>query len=1312
MLKCRASFWVLILTICSCIGHNAWSKEMPSDFALAKINAQILADKYRIGSSANAGARSHTTPDYLATNWAQQFKIEFAPDVVKVSRKEHHPVFSFELSEWGYPGTTTGVGPATRVVNGSRIEYQRGDLIEWYENGPDGLEQGFTLHSPPLDPGRHSDADLQLVISLNANFQYRLEGNNQVLIAADLQGEDKYRYEKLVAWDATGRNLSSHLEMQDESQLILVVNDADAVYPLTVDPTLTNIDHLFRGPYSSNSNAFGQSVAIDGDTAVIGAMRDEDKDSEIHGTGSIYIFERDRGGADNWGLTKEIVPPDLKPGDEFGAAVAIRGDLVVVGATGHSGLAGLVPRSGGIYHFQRDQGGADQWGQTKFIEGADISSEFGFALAINQNGTILAVGAPFGRNDGRVHIFGVDEGGTGNWGQVTEFSINPSLLPVSRLSEFGYALELDGNELVVGAPYARTTGGGDNGAVLLHEKDQAGIDNWGEVRSFEPESPLAASEDRFGESVSIRGDSIAVGFPGDDSVAPFLNDVGSVYVYDRDFSTPGSWGAGLPRKVIERTTPAAADEMGIAVNIRADTLLIGVQGATGGPRVLQRERNQDGADMWGTTATYTPGDGSDGISFGRKISRSAGTLLFGAPEALDTSGSAAGGVYVFDNLDGPVAERTKLRGNHPANITAFFGQSVVIDQTTVVIGAPGDDELGADAGAVYVFYKDLGGIDNWGQVTKLTGSTTDASDRFGVAIDLDQDLLVVGAPNDIVGGQTGSVFVFERNHNDIIDSWGEIKRLEFTSTLFAGFFGTAVAIEDDIIAAGRPFDADSGVGSAGSVYVFEQDLGGLDNWGEVKKILPSDLGAGDLFGSSVDVNSDIIVAGSPGQGTGAAYVFERNHLGTNVWGEFKKLLPSDGAAGDKFGSAVALSGNNAIVGAPFNSPPGSAYVYQRNVGGEGNWAETAILAATDANSTGFGTSVDISGDFALVGEPGYLSGTGFFRLFSKNRGGTNAWGAVNTGSLQQIAATPDGNIGFDVAIDGQNLLLGTEGSSYDTSGIAMLRVLASPPQIVNINTVADTGDGTLADGESTGVGVTEIIVEYDQGMQATIAASAFQYGLVAHGSNDNFESAGFCDFGTGGDDGVVAENNYYYDPLTFTTSFDVNGGVPLPEMNYTLIACDSLFSEDGFLLDGDGDGEEGGDFTLTFSVTSLDTDGDGEPDSIDLDDDNDGVSDVDEIANGTDPLNPDTDGDGIGDAFDENPLPNNSCTGATFDFVDTVVGSMTCAATASITVKSIAEVMAMGNLHLIAPFVSFESGFSVIGLLTVTSADPCPNCSP
>lgn len=151
-------------------------------------------------------------------------------------------------------------------------------------------------------------------------------------------------------------------------------------------------------------------------------------------------------------------------------------------------------------------------------------------------------------------------------------------------------------------------------------------------------------------------------------------------------------------------------------------------------------------------------------------------------------------------------------------------------------------------------------------------------------------------------------------------------------------------------------------------------------------------------------------------------------------------------------------------------------------------------------------------------------------------------------------------------------------------------------------------------------------------------------------------------------------------------------------------------------IDRDADGVLNGDDVCPAAADAdqSDNDGDGLGDVCDPDDDNDTLSDKYELENSLDPFDPDSDDDGIGDALDPAPLvANNDCNGAgAYIFSQSVDETLICAATTSITVISSAEVQATGDLHLIAPVIGLESGFSVSGLLSVTSADPCPGCSP
>ncbi len=128
-----------------------------------------------------------------------------------------------------------------------------------------------------------------------------------------------------------------------------------------------------------------------------------------------------------------------------------------------------------------------------------------------------------------------------------------------------------------------------------------------------------------------------------------------------------------------------------------------------------------------------------------------------------------------------------------------------------------------------------------------------------------------------------------------------------------------MSISGDTAIVGAFYDDDKG-NNSGSAYIFSRDQGGADNWGEAKKLTASDGAADDRFGNSVSISGNTAIVGAPqnddnGNDSGSAYIFSRDQGGADNWGEVKKLTSSDGAAGDDFGISVSISGSTAIVGA-------------------------------------------------------------------------------------------------------------------------------------------------------------------------------------------------------------------------------------------------------------------------------------------------------------------------------------------------------------------------------------------------------------
>jgi hypothetical protein len=211
------------------------------------------------------------------------------------------------------------------------------------------------------------------------------------------------------------------------------------------------------------------------------------------------------------------------------------------------------------------------------------------------------------------------------------------------------------------------------------------------------------------------------------------------------------------------------------------------------------------------------------------------------------------------------------------------------------------------------------------------------------------------------------------------------------------------------------------------------DSGGL--WHRVATLTASDGGPGDSFGYSVSLSGDTVVVGAryadPGSTyvQGAAYAFDRDRGGPDVWGQGARLTAADGAAEDKFGWSVSLSGDTAVVGAPYahvsgNADQGAAYVFSRNQGGAHVWGQVGKLTrAGGAAEDWFGWAVSVNGSRAVVGAPGVDVGSdqneGAVYLFGRS-GGT--WGP--SGTLTAADGAEGDNFGFSVSASGGTVVVG------------------------------------------------------------------------------------------------------------------------------------------------------------------------------------------------------------------------------------------------------------------------------------------------
>ncbi len=291
------------------------------------------------------------------------------------------------------------------------------------------------------------------------------------------------------------------------------------------------------------------------------------------------------------------------------------------------------------------------------------------------------------------------------------------------------------------------------------------------------------------------------------------------------------------------------------------------------------------------------------------------------------------------------------------NVADNFGISVAMDGDWAAVGMHGDDTQGSDSGSVWIYHYNGA---SWNESQVLYASDGQAGDLFGISLSLENDGLLVGAIGDSTNGAgSGSIYVFYLNG----ETWSEGHKLLPDDGEAGDGFGISVFLSINTVVVGAYLDDDNGI-NAGSAYVFKYSGG----WDQEAKLLAGDGQAGDNFGYATSIYGDDIVVGAgedddQGLDAGSAYVFHRSG---SSWSQTTKLLASDGWENNHFGIACSIFGDFICVGAyRGNSNTGCAYMYGRNGGA---WDDERILVAGDADTDDrFGISVSLEADYALIG---------------------------------------------------------------------------------------------------------------------------------------------------------------------------------------------------------------------------------------------------------------------------------------------------------------------------------------------------------
>jgi FG-GAP repeat len=524
-----------------------------------QIDQQPQAQK---SSALRSGLRkSNAAEIYEATNPAQRLTARFnGRDVVLqplTNKRTTTLQARLRLRSYGYGRRMLTAGAGTMRVDGNRIEIDRrlatqsnptntdqgssDEIVEWYQNRKDGLEQGFTLAAPPGK--RHEGTPLRVRLTVTGEVRPALVDSGKALVLIGGNGKHWLRYDHLMATDASGRQLQTRFRA-DRKQISLLIDDTEAVYPLRVDPLFTQTKKLTASDAAANDR-FGYSVAINGDTVVVGAY------GKNSNTGAGYIFERNQGGAENWGQVKELTASDAAGGDDFGSSVSINADTVVVGAWVKNS------NTGAAYIFERNQGGAEHWAQVQKLTASDaVVRYFGYSVSIN--GDTVVVGA---YDTGAAYIFERNQGGAEHWGQVKKLTSSDGI----GGDQFGVSVAINIDTVAVGAIHGNR---GTSGAVYIFERNQNGVESWGQVQELTASD--AALVDEFGISVAIDGDTLVVG-----AWAINLATGGAAYIFERNQNGVEGWGEV---QKLTASDVAAHDQLGSSVAIDGDTVVVGAVG--------------------------------------------------------------------------------------------------------------------------------------------------------------------------------------------------------------------------------------------------------------------------------------------------------------------------------------------------------------------------------------------------------------------------------------------------------------------------------------------------------------------------------------------------------------------------------------------------------------------------------------------------------------------------------------------------------------------------------------------------------------
>ncbi|MFH1419050.1 MAG: Ig-like domain-containing protein [Planctomycetota bacterium] len=929
----------------------------------ANVEAQIRRSEYDVTWQERTGLPERGSA-WQAPNRAHNLRTYFKADVIRVvPRAGDAPSWRWDLSvkACGRRGDLQSLKRVEPVVAGNRVEYHRGALTEWYLNGPNGLEQGFTIPARPKSPSTNTQkgksaaqtVDATELLCIVATISGNLRGAQSSAGTIEFTSADGVRvlvYGSPQAHDAHGRKLPIHLELAAH-RLSVLVDDAGAEYPVTIDPLTTSAEWTVE---SDQENAqLGSSVATAGDV-----------------------------NADGYSDVIVGVPLYDAGQSDAGRALVFHGSA--------TGLA-----SSAAWSFDGEQQGAN-FGWSVATAG-DVNGD-GYSDSIV--GSHLYDGG--GIDSGRVYVFYGSPAGlsaTADWGATH----------IGQGAEFGYSVATAGDvngdgysDVIIGVPYRDDPPQTDCGAAHVFYGSEAGLDlfnGWTYVWSD--------SDGECGYSVATAGDvngdgyaDIILGVPG------YLNDYGATLVFHGSSSgLDASYDTGFFSTITRR--------LGCSVSTAGDVNGDGYSDViVGGELLSQGEANEGWAGIAFGSAGGIGWVGEpwqvESNQAEARLGSSVGTagdvngdgyadIIVGAKQYSDGESYEGGAFVWFGSADGLGPEGTLENADWSTQsdqASAIFGRSVATAGDVngdgygdVIVGASFYDNGQDNEGRAFVYHGNADGLSTTPGWTSPNGGDSGYGLSIASAGDVNADGysdFIVGAPDHDAGLiDTGAAYIYHGSETGPPDtpSWATLGDQQ------NGRLGQKVAAGGDVngdgysdIAIGAPY-CDRGETNEGIVLVYHGSPTGLDAGGTRP--------AGDPW------NADWAAEGNGASAHLGASLDSAGDVNGDGYGDIVISIESDGvnppAALVWHGSSTGLgpSGNRTNTDWAATGPPGTF----------GN----PLGSAGDVNGDGFGD--------VFVCESGYTGSQSMegqiliYHGSDQGLSGSPDWTAVGNASGMELGRT-------------------------------------------------------------------------------------------------------------------------------------------------------------------------------------------------------------------------------------------------------------------------------------------------------------------